>query len=455
MLNYQSCVESGAQKENSLQEDFVQRLWFEEAFVNPLTTVTGEKIQVVQSGFWNRQSGPDFSQACILNEKGEQETGSVEIHLEPRAWEDHGHRDDPNYQNVILHVFWENKGKQFFTRTNENKRVRQVELKNQLKQPLEKLLSAFYGDIEKQKAIAHEGMCADVLKNWDKEKILELLESAGQYRFQKKAQLWFVRSQIWGYEQALWVGIAEALGYSVNKEPFHLLAQRLKIKDILKSYSQTHREALLFGMAGFLPKKVLPDEKKYARALWDEWWKERDQKSISILPEKIWKLTGMRPLNRPERRLSALSLISEKKKWKKLKEFIRKAEIDALQKEFFGLSHPFWNRHFTLRSKMQTQKYELIGSERMQAMLFNILLPFCAQFKYVDEELKNLNPSPYGQKFEFVKARLLGKRRISFTRLAQEGLLQIHDDLCAQNNHLCERCDFLKTSTAQVMYTCE
>ena len=33
--------------------------------------------------------------------------GSVEIHVKSSDWHKHKHSDDPNYENVILHVVYE------------------------------------------------------------------------------------------------------------------------------------------------------------------------------------------------------------------------------------------------------------------------------------------------------------------------------------------------------------
>ncbi|MFZ5806949.1 MAG: DUF2851 family protein [Verrucomicrobiota bacterium] len=428
-----------------ISESFVQQLWAEEIFQNPLVTLAGEKIQILQSGFRNHQAGPDFLHACIVNEKGIPETGAVEIHLEPQSWDMHGHRLDPRYENVILHVVWDCGTKEYFSRTSENRYVRQVELKNQLPWPLASLRTIFHNTPEcEETSSIREGECASWIGAWEDARVLEILENAGHYRFRKKTSLWQMRANVWGAEQALWTGIAEALGYSANKEAFRALAQRVKIADLLNISLQGQREALLLGMAGFLPDKILPRDHQHVRRLWDFWWKERSEKEIFILPKNIWRFTGVRPQNRPEKRIAALSLLSERRAWNALLQKIEKGDTKNIRDQLLAFSHPFWNHRFSFRSSVQSSKSGLIGDERIQAMLFNIVLPFCNRAALNDEMLKKLAPAPYSQKLRFISKRLLGKRRIALTRLAQEGLLQIHENICAHYHHQCAQCDFLK-----------
>ena len=43
---------------------------------------------------------------------------------------------------------------------------------------------------------------------------------------------------------------------------------------------------------------------RYLRTLWDQWWLDRDRLANRILPRDVWTFHGLRPANRPERRLA-------------------------------------------------------------------------------------------------------------------------------------------------------
>lgn len=64
-------------------------------------------MDVIHFGYHNRnQSGPDFSMG-IINLDGTDLIGPIEMHLRSSDWYRHKHHLDANYDNVILHVVYE------------------------------------------------------------------------------------------------------------------------------------------------------------------------------------------------------------------------------------------------------------------------------------------------------------------------------------------------------------
>ena len=92
-----------------MEEKFLHYIWKNKLFKQfQLFTTTGEKLEIIQPGEYNRfASGPDFFNALIkLN--GSLWAGNLEIHVQSSEWNQHGHQNDPAYENVILHVVYEN-----------------------------------------------------------------------------------------------------------------------------------------------------------------------------------------------------------------------------------------------------------------------------------------------------------------------------------------------------------
>ena len=58
-------------------------------------------------GEYNRDSGPDFFNARI-SIAGTVWAGNVEIHTKSSHFDNHGHQNDPAFNNVILHIVSEN-----------------------------------------------------------------------------------------------------------------------------------------------------------------------------------------------------------------------------------------------------------------------------------------------------------------------------------------------------------
>src|SRR3979411_634585 len=84
----------------------VQALWFEQLYRSTLTTDDGRTVEVIQPGFWNHGSGPDFTRTALrFSKDGRQEdvvVGNVEVHLRPTDWNAHGHHTAPAYDGTIL-----------------------------------------------------------------------------------------------------------------------------------------------------------------------------------------------------------------------------------------------------------------------------------------------------------------------------------------------------------------
>ena len=91
-----------------IKEDLLIYLWNLKRFdLSNLRTIEGNEILIEKSGFRNNGSGPDFFEAKIRI--GETLWfGSVEIHVNASDWDKHHHENDSAYNNVILHVVYEN-----------------------------------------------------------------------------------------------------------------------------------------------------------------------------------------------------------------------------------------------------------------------------------------------------------------------------------------------------------
>lgn len=90
-----------------MQEDFLHYIWkFKKFDFRKARTVDGIEVVILNSGIANYNSGPDFFNGKI--KIGEQVwAGNIEIHIKSSDWFSHHHETDPNYDNVILHVVWE------------------------------------------------------------------------------------------------------------------------------------------------------------------------------------------------------------------------------------------------------------------------------------------------------------------------------------------------------------
>ena len=420
----------------------LQARWFAGDFGKDFVSTTGDKIDIVQFGTWNREAGPDFCDAAIRINGSDPIRGCIEFDLLDRSWETHGHATNPAFEEAVLHVFVEKSGREFFTRTKSNRNVPQICI------DLTALPDAFSANIP----LARPGRCQAPLKNLPEERVRSVLDAAAQFRLQQKATRIRNKIDTHGRDEALFQEIAAALGYKENKLPFTLIAQRLPLKLLRENMQDC--EALLFGAAGFLEATDLDIYKRstreYVRKLWDHWWPHRDEMQRLILPAKVWRISSTRPVNHPQRRLAALAMLA--RDWPGFRRMLGKAIAGGTPattaREFLGdLEHSFWNFHYTLTSEPSPKKMALIGESRVADILANVLFPFwLAEDVDAWTEYAKLPAQLSNRRLETAGTRLFGTdpRRAQFLRTVahQQGLLQIYEDFCMQDNSDCAQCPF-------------
>jgi hypothetical protein len=345
----------------------------------------------------------------------------------------------------VLHVFVERSDREFFARTKSNRNIPQVCIDPTT------LPEAFTSTLP----LARPGRCQAPLKDLPEERVSSVLDAAAQFRLRQKAARIRNKIDTHGRDETLFQEIAGALGYKENKLPFTLLAQRLPLRVLRENIRNC--EALLFGGAGFLETSDLDVYKKsareYVRQLWDSWWPYRDELQRLILPANTWRLSGTRPVNHPQRRLAALAILA--RDWSRLQRASGKTSVAAANDFFQELEHPFWNFHYTLTAAPSPKKMALIGQSRVADILANVLFPFWLAHDaeastpastLLWDEYAKLPAQLSNRRLETAATRLFGNdsRRKEFLKTVahQQGLLQIYEDFCMQDNSDCAQCPF-------------
>ena len=415
----------------------LQARWFAGDFGRAFVSTNGDKIDIVQFGTLNREAGPDFSDAAISINGSDPIRGSIEIDLLDRSWESHGHAANPAFEETVLHVFIEKSDREFFTRTKSNREIPQVQVDPTA------LPDAFSANLP----LARPGRCQAPLKNLPEERVCSILDAAAKFRLQRKAARLRREIDNHGRDEVLFQEIAAALGYKENKLPFTLLAQRLPLK-FLREHSPD-AEALLFGVAGFLQAPDLDiyskSTRKYVRNLWDRWWPHRDGLQRLILPAKAWRLSGSRPANHPQRRIAALAALAVN--WPPFMRSLNKGDQNGLTNFLLGLEHSFWNFHFTLTAEPSPKEMALVGESRVADILANVVYPFeFSSGRDVWSEFSKLPARLSNRRLATGATRLFGDdpRCAQFLKTVthQQGLLQIYEDFCLQDNSDCAQCPF-------------
>ncbi|MFC2104831.1 DUF2851 family protein [Bacteroidota bacterium] len=89
-----------------MKEEFLHYIWKYKLYKNAnLISANQERIEILNQGIHNFDSGPDFFNAKVkINDTIW--AGNVEIHINSSDWYKHNHHKDKAYDNVILQVVY-------------------------------------------------------------------------------------------------------------------------------------------------------------------------------------------------------------------------------------------------------------------------------------------------------------------------------------------------------------
>lgn len=428
----------------SFSELELQSFWFSGAFGRRFRSSCGRDIFIRQFGHWNHAAGPDFTDAAILVDHAEEHRGAIELDRDSRDWERHGHSENPAYENVMLHLFFNTGSERHFTRTASHRNVLQVQLSLDACEDLDEHVPP--------PAEARPGRCSYTFAKMPPRRVIAFLQAAAQYRLDLKARRYRRVAEIHGESQALFEAMATALGYRHNAFPMHVISQRAPIRT-LRGFPAEKIEAILLGLGGFLDgarhvESTSMETIDYQRNLWSIWWRERGDWSHDRHPRLPWRLAGTRPTNHPQRRLAALARIAAQ--WPK---FQRLANTHPLSPKacarFLGdLTHPYWDFHYTLKAARAKRSMALVGKSRAWDILANVLFPmhYGEHPKTTWDTYRTLPALLDNEKVRRAGIRLFAHHpdRARFTKrlYQQQALLQVYDDFCLVDTSECEECPF-------------
>jgi Protein of unknown function (DUF2851) len=445
--------------ENGLpSERLLQAVWQHQRLRRgQLNTGDGKPVRIFHPGFVSVEGGPDFCGAIIQIGDDAPRSGDVEIDLRASGWRAHGHDKNKNFQNVLLHVVWD----EAKSAANENA-PSVLSLKNVLDAPLAELSLSLENEPLRSLPENLRGKCCAPLRELGEAQLTELLRKAARVRFQFKAGQFRARAKNSGWEQALWENLFRALGYKHNVWPMQNLAET-KSRWLRGANSAVEIQARLLGVSGLLPDQLTRAQKStdnYLRRVWDFWWRERDEFENCILPRAVWKFHGLRPANHPQRRLALAAhwltdknFISKIENWSAT-EISDKKLLDSLREIFQIERDEFWSWHWTFKSARMKKPSPLLGEARVTDLAVNVILPWlwirAAEGK--NEKLQREIERRFfawpaaedNSVLKLARQRLLGtsNARLLKTAAVQQGLMQIVRDFCEHSNAICDDCRF-------------
>lgn len=230
-----------------MREDLLYFIWKHNKLpTKQLCTSNNKTVLVKATGIQNRVAGPDFFNAKVEID-GQLWAGNVEMHLRSSDWYAHHHETDENYDNVILHVVWEDDiavfrkdGSQI--PTLEVKHYVSEELLNRYRNLLENSRSSF---INCEKDLKELDLF--LVENWLHRLYIERLEH------KSKLIMDLLETSKNDWEAVLFKLLAKNFGSKVNGPYFLERAKQLDFSIARKTSNEPFQlEALLFGHFGLL-----------------------------------------------------------------------------------------------------------------------------------------------------------------------------------------------------------
>jgi hypothetical protein len=347
-----------------MEEQLLHFIWHRKLFDQTELTTTGkEPIEILHSGIPNHDQGPDFLQSRIRI--GEQLwAGHVEIHIRSSAWFLHMHEQDPHYNNVILHVVWEEDQPAC---TQDGYRIPCLELANRIDGSL---LERYRHLMNNEEWVP----CASSLMSVQGIVRTAWLERLMAERLERKTDyiLRILHRCAYHWEQAFFVLLARQLGAPANSDAMEELALRIPLSLLRKHGNRPDQvEALLFGAAGMLGKEItLP----YVMHLKSEFDFLRRKYNLQPMAALQWKFMRMRPPHFPTIRIAQLAALVSGTDY-----FISKIEDMAPAATWIRLlsvtpENEFWDTHYHFTSMTPPAKKHL-GSNTAITLVINVVAP--------------------------------------------------------------------------------
>jgi len=413
----------------SFHEDLLHYVWKLKYYCGSnLVSAAGEPVTVIHPGFHNFDAGPDFSSGKI--KIGDTIwNGNIELHLRASDWIRHEHYRDEAYDNVILHVVYEDD--EVILR-KDGSPIPSISLKglidseiferyhylsaNQQWVPCENLVT----EVEEiQKQIWLERLFVARLEEKSK-RILELLEYSKQ-----------------NWEYVLFIMMGRYFGSRINTDAFENMCKSINLFTIYKNRHDSDLvEALLFGQAGFLNGEFNDD---YPNKLKKEYKFLKHKYKLEPIPEKLWKFFRLRPKNFPTVRIAQFASMIIKNQ-SLFNHIIELTEIEELYGIFTARTHEYWDDHYIFDKEAQYAKKSL-GKDFQDVILINAIIPLIFIYgklrqepNYVDKAIKFMQQIPPERNKIISKWKKL-KFKVSSASDTQ-ALLHLKKEFCDKNRCL-------------------
>jgi len=341
-----------------MTERLLQFIWQLRYFdKNELVTSAGEPLQIIFPGNLNNDQGPDFSEAKIRIAETTW-IGSIELHIKASDWKKHKHHNDENYNNVILHVVWQND-------INADNLIPVLELQGRVSKILleryETLMTTI-AFIPCERAI--HSVRDIIWKSWKERLLAE--------RLSRKAMVVedYLKDSNCHWEETFWRLLARNFGMKVNADAFEEMARSISLNILAKHKNQINQlEALLLGQCNLLKANFKDD---YSQMLQKEYVFLKKKYELRPIHTALFFLR-MRPGNFPTIRLAQLATLVQQSVhlFSRIKEA---GSVDQVRQWLAVSANDYWHYHYRL-DELSQYKMKRVGTQMINNIIINTIVP--------------------------------------------------------------------------------
>jgi hypothetical protein len=410
-----------------MNESLLQYIWKNSLF-NPglLVSTEREPVMVIYPGLHNHNAGPDFLEAKIKIGNTFW-AGNVELHIRTSDWHKHKHDSNPDYQNIILHVVYEDDeplaGASFPT----------LELKDHIE---EAVIERYHKLMSLNKTVP----CASQLNSipelvWNTW-LDRMLAERWEQRLDEWHLLWLQAGNDW--RTLLYYRLAANFGFHVNRDAFLELALSIPLNILVKHRNNLMQtEALLFGQSGLLHAN---SQDVYMQDLEKEYHFLRRKYQLTPMVAHRWKFLRLRPYNFPTIRIAQFAMLVHKSmelfaqlmEIKKAKDLLPLLDIHA---------SAYWDHHYRFSEFTEDKQVKHLGKDAVHNIMINTVAPM--QYLYARLQGKSSLHENSLNLLQSVKAehnkitRAWEEAGVKAKDAAQsQALLQLFNEYCSNKNCL-------------------
>jgi hypothetical protein len=362
-----------------IKEDFLHYLWRIKKIPLALETTDGRAVEILEFGVYNLDSGPDFFNAKIKLEDTVW-VGNIEMHVFTSDWKKHGHQCDKAYDNVILHVVYED------DRYDIPKVANQVVPTVALKGKIPKIyLDNYLNLVQSITDIPCKNMISSVAPS--KIDLWKYTLSVERLHSKSLTVIEILKTTNYDWEETLYIMLARYFGAKVNIEPFEMLARSLPLSIINKNKDKRETlEALIFGQAGMLMANY---EDEYFLSLKKEFQHQQKKYNLKPIDPVAWKFSKLRPMNFPTVRLAQFAGLLYRVTF--LFSQIKETEImDDIKKMLFSKASDYWDDHYRFGT-VSTSSNKQTSSDFIDLLLINAVSPLLYTYGLLNDDQKYID----------------------------------------------------------------